>query len=170
MKNELKKIPFGFDPDSRVWVYQSTRGFSEKENIEINEQLHQFYVQWKAHELPIRAWAGVLFDHFIVVVADEVNSTKVSGCATDNMVRIIKSIERQYQVQLFDRLTLSFLVHEKVEMLPYNQVQYALKEGFIQTDTLLFDNLVDTLNTLKSTWLKPLHQSWLWSRIKEVSV
>jgi len=44
MQNELTKlIPADFPDNARVWVYQSSRPFVEKEEIEINEQLHHFY-------------------------------------------------------------------------------------------------------------------------------
>ena len=43
--------------------------------------------------------------------------------------------------------------------------KYALEKGFIETDTLLFNNLVDTKEKLENEWLVPLNKSWLWNRI-----
>jgi hypothetical protein len=45
------------------------------------------------------------------------------------------------------------------------QVAYALQQGFIETDSLLFNNLVDTKEKLLNEWLVPLNQSWLWARL-----
>ncbi len=89
----------------------------------------------------------------------------MGGCSTDGMTRLIKSFERQYGIDLFDRLTITFLVNDKAEQLPMNQVKYALEKGFIETDTLLFNNLVDTKEKLENEWLVPLNKSWLWNRI-----
>jgi len=89
----------------------------------------------------------------------------VGGCSTDGMVRVIKSFERQYQVNFFDRLNITFLVEGKAEQLPMQQVKYALEKGFIETDTPLFNNLVDTKFKLMHEWLIPLSQSWLWQKI-----
>lgn len=157
-------LPPDFADQSRVWIYQSNRAFIEKEQNEINEQLSQFYMQWTAHGAPVKGWAKVLFGQFIVVMADE-TEVAVSGCSTDASVRIIKSIERQYSVNLFDRLSITFLRKGKAEMLPLGQVQYAIDKGFIDGDTFLFNNVVYTKKELLEHWLVPLHKSWLAQRV-----
>lgn len=161
--NEI--IPTDFSDESRVWVYQSSRAFIEKEENEINEQLYQFYAQWQSHGTPVKGWAKLVFRQFIIFMADEA-VTGVSGCSTDSSVRVVKSIERQYDVNMFDRLMLTFLVNEKAEMLPMNQVQYAIDKGYISGDTPLFNNVVGTKADLMNKWLVPIKDSWLSSRIK----
>jgi hypothetical protein len=160
----LDKIPAGFHDSSRVWIYQSSRPFVEKEEKEINEQLYQFYTQWHTHGTPVKGWAGLLFRQFVVIIADE-SDAAVSGCSTDSSVRVIKSLERQYSVNFFDRMTITFLVGEKAQMLPFNQVQYAIDKGYINKDTLLFNNVVGTKAELLEKWLVPLSKSWLADRI-----
>jgi hypothetical protein len=157
-------VPEHLHPQSRVWIFQSSRPFNEQEEKEIDEQLYQFYVQWKSHGKTVTGWAKLVFRYFVVVVADE-TQTGVGGCSTDAMTRIIKSLERQYSVNFFDRLTLTFLVDDKPQPLPMQQVSYALQQGFIETDSLLFNNLVDTKEKLLREWLVPLNQSWLWARL-----
>lgn len=165
MLSELKDLlPADFADDSRVWIYQSSRAFIDREEREVNEQLEQFYTQWLSHGTPVKGWAKLLFKQFIVMMADE-TATGVSGCSTDSSVKVIKSIERQYEVNLFDRLMLTFLVNDKAQMLPLNQVQYALDKGYINTDTPLFNNTVLTKKALEENWLVPLKDSWLASRI-----
>lgn len=161
---EHLSIPETLHAQSRVWVFQSSRPFNEQEEKEINEQLYQFYAQWKSHGKAVSGWASLAFNHFVVVIADETNAG-VAGCSTDAMTRMIKSFERQYSVDFFDRLTLTFLVNNKPQPLPMQQVAYALQQGFIETDSLLFNNLVDTKEKLLNEWLVPLNQSWLWARL-----
>lgn len=161
MKQEIQQLlPADFHPSSRVWIYQSNRPFSEKEKLEINEQLHQFTSQWQAHGAPVKGWGQLLFDQVIVLIADESN-VAVSGCSTDSSVRIIKSIERQYSVNLFDRLLLGFLVKDKLQPLPMQQVPYALEKGFIDENTLYLNNTVLTKGEMEENWLLPLKESWL---------
>lgn len=157
-------IPAEFSDNSRVWIYQSSRPFIDKEEIEINEQLHQFYTQWQSHGDPVKGWAKLLFHQFIVMIADE-SDIQVSGCSTDSSVRIIKSIERQYSVDMFDRMTLTFLVNDKAQMLPFGQVQYAIDKGYINKDTPFFNNVASSKKELLEGWLVPLHQSWLAGRV-----
>ena len=165
MTKEVANIlPKDFAPNSRIWIYQSNRPFSEQEEKEINEQLFNFYTQWQSHGAAVKGWAKLVFKQFVVVMADE-SLTDVGGCSTDGMVRMIKSFDRQYSVDLFDRLTITFLVDQKPQPLPIQQVKYALEKGYIETDTLLFNNTVDTKEKLEEAWLVPLKKSWLLNRI-----
>lgn len=157
-------LPKDFSPSSKVWIYQSNRPFNEKETLEINEQLHQFASQWQSHGTPVKGWGQLLFDQVIVLMADE-TATGVSGCSTDSSVRIIKSLERQYGVNLFDRLLLAFLVKDKLELLPLVQVGYAMEKGYITENTLFFNNTVLTKQELETNWLLPLKNSWLMKKV-----
>ena len=157
-------LPEGFADESRVWVYQCSRAFIEKEANEVNEQLHHFYANWQTHGAPVKGWAALLFRQFVVVMADETDEA-VSGCSTDSSVRVIKSLERQYSVNFFDRMMLTFLVNGKAEMLPFNQVQYAIDKGYINEDTMLFNNIVTTKKELLNNWLVPVKESWLEGRV-----
>ena len=59
-----------------------------------------------------------------------------------------------------------FLVKEQPEVLPLGQVQYAIDKGYIDGDTLLFNNLVGTKADLQRNWLQPLKFSWLKDRVQ----
>jgi hypothetical protein len=158
-------LPTEFADSSRVWIFQSNRPFNNQEILELDEQLYNFYVQWTSHGAQVKGWAKCIFGYFILVMADE-SASNVSGCSTDGMVRLMKSFERQYSVNLFDRLQLTFLVNGKVQPLPLGQVAYAVTNKYIGKETLLFNNTVLTKFELASNWLVPLHDSWLWNRIK----
>jgi hypothetical protein len=162
--NTSNLFPAGFSPDSRVWIYQSNRPFNEREVTEINEQLYQFTAQWNAHGDPVKGWGGVVYNQVIILIADETQTT-VSGCSTDSSVRIIKSIERQYEVNLFDRLLLGFIVNDKVQLLPMAQVAYALEKGYINENTLYLNNTVLTKQDLDTKWLIPLKDSWMAKKL-----
>ncbi len=163
-ENIVNLVPAVFAEDSRVWIFQSSRAFIEKEEKEINEQLCQFYKQWLSHNNPVKGWAGLLFRQFIVVMADETGEM-TGGCSIDGMMRVVKSLERQYDVNFFDRMMITFLVKNKAEMLPFSQVQYAIDKGFIDKDTLLFNNVVNNKKELLENWLVPLNKSWMAGRL-----
>lgn len=163
MDNIASFIPQEFPPESRVWVYQSSRPFDSQEEAEISEQLCQFYLQWRSHGRPVKGWAGILFHQFIVIMANDMQD-RLCGTAVDGSIRFIKSFEMQYQVQLLDRMLTGFLVNDKIELLPLQQVPYALEKGFVTADTLYFNNAVTTKHELESRWLIPLKDSWLGAR------
>jgi len=97
-------------------------------------------------------------------MADE-TATGVSGCSTDSSVRLIKDFEQRFSVNMFERTTLSFVVKDKVQLLPLSQLQYAAENGFIDADTLYFNNLVQTKQELETKWIIPVKNSWLNSRV-----
>ena len=154
-----------FHPDSRVWIYQSNRLFTLSEALEIEEMLKDFTRQWKSHGTQVKGEAHLFFGQFIVLIADE-TATGVSGCSTDSSVRLIKDIEQKFTVNMFDRTTLAFIVKDKVQLLPLSQLQYAVDNGFINADTLYFNNLVQTKEELETKWIVPVRDSWLLSKIK----
>lgn len=153
-----------FHADSRVWVYQSSRIFSLSQALDIEDKLKAFTANWLSHGTPVKGDAYLFFGQFIVLLADE-TATGISGCSTDSSVRLIKEIEQQFNVNLFDRVTLAFIVKEKIQLLPISQLTYGVENGFIQPETLYFNNLVQTKQELENKWIVPVRDSWLNSRI-----
>ncbi len=164
-KEELStRIPAGFSEEAKVWVYPSTRDFGEGELIEIREQISQFVMQWESHGVAVHGYGDVLFDNTLIFIGQEAISG-VSGCSTDGMVRLVKSMARQYDVDLFDRMSLMFYVKDKYQRLPMNQVQYAIDKDFLTEDTLYFDVSVSTFEQLKDRYILPIGESWLSAQL-----
>jgi len=159
-----EQIPADFNDGSRVWIYQSSRLFFISEALQIEDMLQQFVEGWKSHGTPVKGYANLFFGQFIVLMADE-EQTGVSGCSTDSSVRLIKEIEQKMKVQLFDRQMLAFIVKEKIQLLPFSQLSYAVKNDFINGDMLYFNNTVLTKKELLQNWIIPVKESWLAKRI-----
>jgi hypothetical protein len=158
-------IPVDFADSSRVWIYQSSRLFLISEAFEIEDMLKEFTATWKSHGDEVTGYANLFFGQFILLMADESN-TGVSGCSTDSSVRLIKAIEERFNVQLFDRQSLAFIIKERVQLLPMNQLNYALENNFIDGDTLYFNNTVLNKKELFEKWIIPVKDSWLAKRLK----
>jgi hypothetical protein len=135
------------------------------EALEIEELLKEFILQWKSHGVPVKGEAQLFFGQFIVFIADE-TATGVSGCSTDSSVRLIKDIDERFGVNMFDRTTLAFVIKDKIQLLPMNQLQYAFDNGLLNGDDLYFNNLVQTKEELETKWIVPVKNSWLKSRVK----
>jgi hypothetical protein len=158
-------LPEDFAPQSRVWVYQSSRLFSMSEALEIETLLESFASEWRSHGAEVKAYANMFFGQFIVLMADE-TEVGVGGCSTDVSVRFIKQLGEQFKVDFFNRTNLAFLIKEKIQTIPMSQVAYAIDNGFLAPDTLYFNNLVQTKQELENNWIIPIHQSWLSSRLQ----
>ncbi len=159
-------IPEGFHPNSKVWIYQSSRLFLIKEALQIEDMLNDFIENWNSHGTPVKGYGNLLFGQFIVLMADETNAG-VSGCSTDSSVRLIKQIEQIFNVDMFNRQHLAFIVKEKIQTIPLAQLTYALENNFISTETLYFNNLVANKEALLNKWMVPIKDSWLLSRISK---
>jgi hypothetical protein len=162
--NYHDQLPADFAPDSRVWIYQASRLFGLAEVLKVEEMLNNFVSKWQSHGSPVKGYANVFFGQFVVLMADE-RATGVSGCSTDSSVRLIKQIEQTFNVNMFDRTSLAFVVKDKVQLLPLAQLQYAMDNQFISPDTLYFNNLVQTKAELEQKWIVPIKESWLKTRI-----
>lgn len=159
-------LPDDFSPRSRVWIYQSNRPFTLQEALETESILENFIENWASHGSPVKGYANLFFGQFIVLMADE-TLAQVSGCSTDSSVRLVKSIEDRFGVTLFDRQLLAFLKEGNVELIPMQQLAYAYSHGFINDDTLYFNNLVDTKKAMEESWMLPLRSSWLAAKLEK---
>ena len=80
---------------SGVWIYQSDRAFSAEEVAAINTATSEFVSQWLAHKAKVIGDGRLLYDRFVVLVADE-EKLQVSGCSIDSTVRFIKDLGAKY--------------------------------------------------------------------------
>ncbi len=161
-------LPENFNAHAKVWIYQSNRLFLISEAFQLEELLNEFVSQWKSHGDDVTGYANLFFGKFIVLMADE-SKTGVSGCSTDSSVRLIKKIEEQFNVQLFNRQLLAFVIKDKIELIPMEQLPYAIENKFITSNSIFFNNTITTKKDLERKWIIPAGESWL-SRYFEKSI
>ena len=166
MNHEYKYLlPGNFSKDSRVWVYQSSRMLTLSEALEAEELINNFCQEWTSHGADVEAFGTIFFGQFLVLMADETKAG-VSGCSTDSSVRFVKELERKFNIDFFNRSNLAFIIKDKIQLLPLNQLSYAYENNFITGDTLYFNNTVLNKEQLEDKWIIPLKDSWLSSRLK----
>jgi len=158
-------LPADFHPQSKVWIYQSSRLFAMSEAFELEDMVKDFIGNWKSHGSPVKGYANLFYGQFIVLMADE-TATTVGGCSTDSSVHLIKEIEKKFKVDMFNRQNLAFYIDDKVQLLPLAHLNHALENGFITSDTLYFNNLADTKEALINNWLIPAGKSWLNKKLQ----
>ena len=166
--NFQQHLPTDFNDNSRVWIYQSSRMFFISEALEMEGMLQEFVRSWNSHGTPVKGYANLFFGRFIIFIADE-TATGVSGCSTDSSVRLIKSIEEKFKVDMFNRQSLAFVVKEKIEQVPLSQFSYAFENKFINEETLYFNNTVLTKKQLIENWISPVKNSWLVKQLQPKS-
>ena len=158
--NFQQHLPEDFHDDSRVWIYQSSRMFLMSEALEMEDMLQEFVQNWNSHGAPVKGYANLFFGRFLIFMADE-TATGVSGCSTDSSVRLVKTIESKFKVELFNRQSLAFVVKDKIELVPLSQLSYAFENKFLNEETPYFSNTVLTKRQLTGSWIIPIKESWL---------
>ncbi|MBK8877661.1 MAG: hypothetical protein IPN74_03660 [Haliscomenobacter sp.] len=81
-----------FAPESRVWIYQSNRPFSEAEEQELAAELKEFTRQWVSHNQRLKAAGTILYHRFIALMVDE-NQVGAGGCSIDRSVAFLKQVQ-----------------------------------------------------------------------------
>lgn len=145
--------------DSRVWVYQSNREFTASEIAEIRKKGEEFVNTWTAHKQALLACFDVYYNWFIVIMVDE-EQAKASGCSIDKSVAFIKQLEKDYHVNLLDRLKICYVKNEKVTSCDIADFEPLIEKGEINGNTFVFNNLIRTKEDLECNWRIPLKESW----------
>ncbi|HRO05824.1 MAG TPA: hypothetical protein PLE75_03990 [Ferruginibacter sp.] len=153
-------IPEDFHDSSRVWIYQSSNLILISEALKLETMINAFISNWNSHGTPVKGYANLFFGRFLILMADE-TATGVSGCSTDSSVQWVREVEQAFKTDLFDRTKLAFFVKDKVEVIPMQQLPYAIENGFISPNTLYFDNTVLTKKQLLDRWITPAGETWL---------
>jgi hypothetical protein len=148
-----------FSPQSRVWVYQSDRKFTSTEENEILNKLASFTNQWKAHGNELLAKAEIRYGFFIILTVDE-SQAGVTGCSIDSSVRLIKEIEQEYHIDLFNRFNMAYKVNDEVVVNSKEDFETLVNIKQVTPQTIVFNNMVQNLAELESKWEVPFQNSW----------
>lgn len=156
-----------FSDQSRVWIYLSNRDFSVSEVPELNQLLQQFCIQWTAHGASLKAYGEVRHHRFIVLMVDE-TAAGASGCSIDKSIHFIQEIEKEFNVQLFNRMLFARKEGEEIHVSKLDELQKLFDEGIISEQTIVFDTTVTTKKDLDTRFETPLGQSWMMKRIRTI--
>ncbi len=152
----LKTIP----EHARVWIYQSNRNLLPQEVQAIKEAGSSFVAEWNAHGAAMKSTFLVLYNRFLVLVADE-TAVKASGCSIDSSVRLIRQIEQAFNINLLDRLNLAYRNQAgEVCSAQMDNFRKKIEAGEITGETIVFNNLVETAGQMKTDWEISASQSW----------
>lgn len=155
MFTEYKNLP----NNSRVWMYQSDRVFTEKEIEFISEKATAFIEQWTRHGDNLKGSFTIKYNQFLVLAVDE-NFNNVSGCSIDASVRFVKELENELQVDLMNKLNVSFKDGNNINIVKLVDFQQFAKAQKITKETIVFNNMVQTKEEVENNWEIPASNSW----------
>ncbi|MEX6626101.1 ABC transporter ATPase [Tenacibaculum salmonis] len=155
MFTEYSNLP----SNSRVWIYQSDREFNIEEIEYICAKAILFIDNWTRHGDDLKGSFTVKYNQFLVLAVDE-NVTSVSGCSIDSSVRFIKELENELKVDLMNKMNVSFKDGDFINIVKLSEFQQFAKTKKITSETVVFNNMVNTKEDFETKWEVTADKSW----------
>lgn len=144
---------------SKIWIFQSSRNFTAVEKKEIETKLNRFMGEWNAHGEALSATYMIKYDRFIILVVDE-NLVPASGCSIDSMTRIIKEIDEKYELDLLNRMLVSYKTDDEIFTLPLPKFKAKVRSGELHGSVTVFNHSLTSMHEFSDNWELPLKESW----------
>ena len=153
-------VPFNeLAETSKVWIYQANRTFTVDELVEITRKLDGFITSWSAHGEGLKAGYDIKYNRFITIAVDNEHHS-ASGCSIDASVHFIQQLEKEYNVDLMDKMNVSFKNGEFVAYKHLTDFRKMVKNKSVSANTIVFNNLVTNKAEYESGWEVPMSESW----------
>lgn len=153
-------IPFNTLPlHSRIWIYQSNRKFTDEEIAQIEEETKTFIESWSAHGQSLEASFKLEYNRFIIIAVNQ-DIQAATGCSIDASVQFIQSLEQKFNVDLLDKMNVTFKLGEHIAHKPLIEFKKMAKEKAVSANTIVFNNLVNTIEEWQDFWEVPASDSW----------
>ncbi len=144
---------------SRVWAYIISKKLSTEELNSLKASGNTFVMGWTAHEQQLTASFEIFKDRIIVVKVNE-DVTGASGCSIDKLTRFIKDTEKQFDIELLNRLLVAYKNENDLEIVHSSKIKELLAENKISENTIVYNTSILTQNELND-WEQPLKETWL---------
>lgn len=153
-------VPFETLPeDARIWIYQANRKLSDEEVAEIEQALHTFTDGWAAHGTGLESSFLVRHNRFIILAVNQ-EVQAASGCSIDASVHFIQELEKKYNIELLDKMNVTFRLGEHIAHKPLIEFRKMAKNKAVSPKTIVFNNLVNTVGEWQEYWEVPAGESW----------
>mgnify|MGYP006082294235 FL=1 len=145
--------------NSRIWIYQSDREFTEKEIEFISDKAEDFINQWTRHGDDLKGSFTIKYSQFLVLAVDE-SFNNVSGCSIDSSVRFVQQLQTELQLDLMDKMNISFKDKDTINVVKLPDFQRFAKAQKITSSTIVFNNMIDTKEDFENKWEVAASKSW----------
>ncbi|QNM85906.1 ABC transporter ATPase [Polaribacter pectinis] len=145
--------------NSRVWIYQSDREFTNKEIEFISAKAEEFINQWTRHGDDLKGSFTIKYNQFLVLAVDE-SFNNVSGCSIDSSVRFIQQLENELQLDLMNKMNVTFKDNDTINLVKLSDFQNFAKERKVTSETIVFNNMVNSKEEFENNWEVPAKESW----------
>ena len=153
-------VPFeNLPPESKIWIYQSNRKFTDEEWATIEVDLKTFIDSWAAHGTGLEASYQLKYNRFIILAVNQ-EVQVATGCSIDSSVQFIQGLEQKYEVNLLDKMNVTFKLGAHIAHKPLIEFKKMAKDKAVSENTIVFNNLVNTIEEWNDNWEVPAGESW----------
>lgn len=153
-------VDFNILPEeSRIWIYQANRSFTDTEIDEIESKLQTFLTNWSAHGSDLQAGYLIKYKRFIVIALNQ-NLQAATGCSIDASVQFIQQLEKDYSVDLMDKMNVSYKQGDFIAYKNLKDFRQMAKDKAVSKNTIVYNNLVTTIAEFNDNWEVPASDSW----------
>jgi hypothetical protein len=145
--------------NSRVWIYQSEREFTQDEIDFISERAIDFVKQWTKHGSDLQGSFTIKYNQFLVLAVDE-GFNNVSGCSIDSSVRFVQELEKALQVDMMNKMNISFKDGDNINIVKMTAFKEFARARKITPETIVFNNMITTKEELETKWEVAANESW----------
>lgn len=144
---------------SRVWIYQANRSLTEQEIEAINGKIETFLENWTSHGSDLNASYLIKYKRFIVLALNT-DLNKATGCSIDASVNFIQNLEKEYNIDLLDKMNVSYKQGEFIAYKSLSDFRKMAKDKAVSKNTIVFNNLVTNIAEFNENWEVPASDSW----------
>ncbi len=145
---------------AKVWVYMSDRALTDMESQLVAKYAEEYADQWAAHGKDLEAVAELRYNRFLIFMVDE-TSNSAGGCSIDNSTQFIAEMGKQLQVDFFNRLLFAYKDADgEIHTIHQSKIKELSSTGIIKHETIVYNNMVQTIEDLKTKWEVPLRDSF----------
>lgn len=144
----------------RVWIYPIDKELDLEQIGLVNAAINSFVSQWTAHSTPLKAYAEIWNNRFIVLAVDE-SHYSASGCSIDSSVRFITELGQKFNFDPFNRMKFYVLSDDqRAQGFDLDAFKLGYSNQVLKDETNVFDPLVNSIQQAKEGFVKPLSVSW----------
>ncbi|MES2656431.1 MAG: hypothetical protein V4620_12625 [Bacteroidota bacterium] len=148
---------------AKVWVYASDKILTPTQVNLIQEKAVPFIQSWTAHSNQLKATFAILHNCFLVFMVDE-SFNEISGCGIDKSVHLVKEIEAETGLNLFNRLAIQVLDNDELTVYRKSNLLESIHQNLVSPLAKTFNNQVSTKQEFDTNWIIPIEKAWFYPK------
>jgi hypothetical protein len=149
-----------YHQQSKLWIYTVKENLTDEMANEISNRLEAFCQSWTAHNKELRAFWNMYENRIILLGVDE-HLNPASGCSIDKSVHLLQDLEKEMNINIFDRMLFSYTDGNNIYTLSRDEFQQAIDEQKIDSETMVVNTLAKNLEEWTNIGIQKLQNSWM---------